>query len=106
MDSDAKCRSAKTSLKFVLAGGFGIGLLSLALISPFLSITRERWGSRESLDLKCGNVPIIGYVSKKNLTCVSVGTQYNGIIVGHNQYGFYGRAALKSNSKKWGTWLR
>lgn len=105
MDSDTKCCSTKSSLKLALAGGLGIVLLSLALISPFLSVTREKWGSRESLDLKLGNVPLVGYVSKRNLTCVSVGTRHNGIVIGHNQYGFYGQATLKGNRKKWGTWL-
>lgn len=88
-----------------LVSGIMFALLTLA-VTPFLSLTHARYGSASNFCIQVNRWTLAEYGLSPEATSFSIGDVFNGVVIGRNKYGFYGRAAVNGRYTQWGTWLR
>ena len=76
-----------------------------AMLAAVTSVKKETLGSFKTVCVNTAGVQVLEYGSDKDLTYFSTGSPFNGIVVGRNKYGFYGRVACFGGTKNWGSWL-
>ncbi len=77
----------------------------LFLMCALTSVEKETLGTFTTISINTGSFAILEYGSDRELSYLSAGSPLNGLVVGRNKYGFYGRAACFGKSTQWGSWL-